>query len=464
MSNQLNFSTFSELLCDRSNYNWPLFIMNNNAVDFESFYIMIRKTGNHIVAGNKYVISCNNPINYAVAFFSVIVYGGIAVLSEELALKYQFDLYIDDILIDKLQYLEEKEFPRVSSMESERVSIIVSSSGTTSKDKGIMLSQNNVCVDAQWASMSGIFSPVKRVLNILPYNHMFGIVADLMIPILLKFTICIPASKMFFVDSIIHYDVTHINAPPAILKILLTKIKKQGVKKVCGEKFVSVACAAAKAPEEMIREFEKNGVCFYTAYGMTECSPCVSISNLNKYNNKSAGSILGCNEVKIVDGEILIKGSNLMLGYYQDTVLTNKKIVNGWLYSGDYGEVIDGELYVYGRKDRLIVLEDGTKFNPEIIEAKLNKHELIKQSYIFLKHNVEKSELTLLLVSESPHKLILEARDFLQIAKNNITNAKFDKIICVSVSLSETSLGKVKTYDEREFELFIRNCKEVYEN
>ena len=121
-------------------------------------------------------------------------------------------------------------------------------------------------------------------------------------------------------------------------------------------------------------------------YGQTEASPLISISSPWKYKNGSCGQVIGgCNVHIAHNGEILVKGENVMLGYYKDPEATARKIdKDGWLHTGDKGHLDeDGYLYVEGRLEQdIIVLPNGENIHPEDIERKINALPEVKESIV----------------------------------------------------------------------------------
>ena len=118
-------------------------------------------------------------------------------------------------------------------------------------------------------------------------------------------------------------------------------------------------------------------------YGLTECSPLVAV---NRHENNvigSVGTIIKDDVVKIEkDGEILVKGPNVMLGYYNDEKTTKKVLKNGYFRTGDFGYKEGDILYITGRKKNLIILENGKNFSPEVVEEKLYGLEYIKECLV----------------------------------------------------------------------------------
>ena len=132
-----------------------------------------------------------------------------------------------------------------------------------------------------------------------------------------------------------------------------------------------------------VEKFGELGIKLLNGYGLTECSPLVAV-NRSVYNVQgSVGTIIKDDEVKIAkDGEILVKGPNVMLGYYKDKKATSESIKNGYFKTGDFGYKKGNVLYITGRKKNLIILENGKNFSPEVIEEKLIGLSYVKECIV----------------------------------------------------------------------------------
>ena len=129
-----------------------------------------------------------------------------------------------------------------------------------------------------------------------------------------------------------------------------------------------------------MEEFEKYGIRIYQGYGMTECAPVIS-SNGQLYNRTgSVGKPLSNCQLRFVEEEIQVKGSSVMLGYFEMPEETAGTVTEGWLHTGDLGRLDeDGFLYITGRKKNLIIMANGENISPEEIEGKLSCERLISE-------------------------------------------------------------------------------------
>ena len=161
-------------------------------------------------------------------------------------------------------------------------------------------------------------------------------------------------------------------------------------------------------------------------YGLTETSPVVSCNPINDIRIETVGPIFKGNEVKIADdGEILIKGENVMLGYWNNSIETDKTIKNGWLYSGDIGYFDNGFLKITDRKKDILITPGGDNISPVKIENDLTKIEFIEQALVY---GDNKPFLVALLVLSDEKKNIDYETIHNEIEKINNNLAKIEKI------------------------------------
>ena len=161
-------------------------------------------------------------------------------------------------------------------------------------------------------------------------------------------------------------------------------------------------------------------------YGLTETSPVVSCNSINEIRVETVGKPFRGNLVKITnDGEILVKGENVMLGYWNNEEETNKVLNNGWLSTGDIGE-FDGEfLKITDRKKDIIITPGGDNISPIKIESDLNKSNFIEQSLVY---GDNKPYLVCLIVLSLEYKNVENKQIQKEIEKININLSKIEKI------------------------------------
>ena len=191
-----------------------------------------------------------------------------------------------------------------------------------------------------------------------------------------------------------------LNFKEKIINFLCEKLVRKKVKNQFGGKlkaFVSGGGALDKKIGEFLNSI---GLPTLQGYGLTEASPVVSCNIPGKIKIETVGPPFKTNEIKIADdGEILVKGENIMLGYWNMKKETNEIIKDGWLHTGDIGEITkDGNLKITDRKKEIIVNLGGDNISPSKIENLLCLNEKIKQSFVY---GDKKTYLVALIVSES---------------------------------------------------------------
>ncbi len=298
---------------------------------------------------------------------------------------------------------------------------IVYTSGTTGKSKGVMLTHNNFCSCMYGACCNVLLTGPS--LLVLPLHHTFGLVASVFAVMFYGYSIYINKSLKKLPDDFKKCKPQHLFAVPLIVETLYKNIwataKKQGkdkalkilikisdallkckidLRKVLFKSVISafggnldlIICGGAPLSPDLIKGFDDLGITVLNGYGITECGPIVAV-NRNKFNVVgSVGLPLCCNEVKIADdGEVLVKGDNVMLGYYHNEAENENVFVDGWFRTGDIGEIVEyGALHITGRIKNLIILGNGENIPAESIEQELYTISYVKECIAFGKDNV----------------------------------------------------------------------------
>ena len=316
-----------------------------------------------------------------------------------------------------------------------KLASIVFTSGTTGKGKGVMLTQANICLDMTLGMYN--FDITRKTLHVLPPHHTFGSTVNYVGHLSQGCEVYISSGLKHVSDEIKEQKPTHLILVPAFLEVMNRKIwtiarktKKErllktmmkvsdGLRKVgidvrrklfasvlesFGGKLELVICGGAKLDEEIIKTFDSLGITILNGYGITECAPLIS-ANRNKYRKPgSVGTpILAC-RVKIDnpdengEGEICVKGPNVMLGYYNNPEATAEVFdKDGFFHTGDYGRLDEeGWIYITGRKKNLIILSNGKNVYPEEIEADLQKVEGVSEVVVYAgESRVQKDKITI---------------------------------------------------------------------
>lgn len=390
-----------------------------------------------------YCIDIDDPFHFSVIFFAVILAGKVAVLGK----REQFSIHnsIEQIRISDYPKIKcaSRSFNNFAFVDENKMSMIALSSGTTSVSKGVMLSQHNILSDTFSGAIAYGYPQGAVYLNILPYTHLFGIVADMLGPLASGGTICFSNNKLNLFKDMQAFSPTHMNLPPAIIyTIEKALLQSQNILQTTGGLLRKIMCAGAKIEEDTVREMLKYDIEVFAAYGLTECSPCVSMNTSDGSKIGSVGRILPCCKVRIEDGEIVVSGDNIMLGYFNDIESTQNVMHDGWLYTGDLGYIDnDGYLFITGRKSNVIVLENGEKIVTDILESELCKIYNIEEALITSDIRNNRVLLNITVVSQDEQKLIKDEID--KFAKKYEINERINNITITLEPLKKNKLGKV---------------------
>ena len=301
-----------------------------------------------------------DPAQFAVRYLAVVSSGRCAVLCR----------------------LTEEQKARLAGVP-EGVCTLAASSGTSGDPKVVMLTEAGLLADLTAGLELYEFARGGRYAKLLPYTHAFGLVCDLLAPLATGGTIALPHASTTFVAELPHMAPTALNLPPRAAA-MLADLLDAGTYKLPSLR--KILCGGAGLAASVTRRLRVHGIEAFGCYGLTECSPCVSVNRDSWHKDGSCGVALRCNEVRVGEsGEVLVRGANVMAGYLGRPELTAARIDgDGWLHTGDVGHIDkDGFLYVDGRLDDVIVLADGTMVAPEILERALGAHPAIAQALVY---------------------------------------------------------------------------------
>lgn len=282
--------------------------------------------------------------------------------------------------------VEENRGEYETEIDPNQLCTILFTSGTTGKSKGVMLSHRNLVENATCLDMK---IPVGTVsMTLLPINHVYCLTMDIIKGMYIGTIICINDSIMHVQKNMKLFQPEIILLVPLVIESIYAKLKAAGnllpkkliAQQAFGGKLKTICSGGAYLNPEYVEKFAEYGITILQGYGMTECSPV--ISNNLEWDNRvgSVGKLLPNCEAKIVDEEIWVKGSSVMMGYYKMPEETAETLENGWLKTGDLGYVDeDGFIYITGRKKNLIILANGENVSPEEIENQIGKEDLVKE-------------------------------------------------------------------------------------
>ena len=430
---------------------------------------------------------------------------------EESKLKYivSFDETEENEILIYNEILEQGKKERLSGntkydeikIDEEKMSILLFTSGTTSTSKGVMLSQKNICSNIEAIASVVKMYPTDTLLSFLPIHHTFECTITFLYGIYYGVTVAFCDGIKYIQKNMNEYKVTVFVAVPLVLENIYRKVWKgidekgktkvmktmvaitRGLAKIkidlrkkvfkpvidqFGGKLRVVFYGAAPMDKKTILGFNDFGVELIQGYGLTETSPVVTAETDREKRPGSIGLPLPNVEVKIDNpdeegnGEILVKGPNVMLGYYKNEKETKKALKNGWFYTGDYGHIDkDGFVFMSGRKKDVIVLKNGKNIYPQELEFLINKLPYVEESMVFSRdrNSMDTMLCAKIVYNKDSAKDLFETEDVSKLKEfiwkdikeinKKLPDVKHIKdIIITEEPLIKTTTQKVKRYEE----------------
>lgn len=311
-----------------------------------------------------------------------------------------------------------------AEIDPDAMSFLLFTSGTTDLAKGVMLSHRNITFDVVSVSDAFKMNSSDSILSILPLHHTYECTAGFLTMVYNGCSISFNEGLKYITKNLQEVKPTLLLSVPLILENVHKKIWDQAKKKKflyfklkaglavsnfllnnfkidvrkkffrqiqenLGGRLRIVISGAAGLNPEVCKCLNDFGIPIYQGYGLTECSPIVSVNREGHLKYNSIGLPLNGVQIKIDNpnedgiGELVVKGPNVMLGYYENEAATANVLKNGWLYTGDLGYLdVDGFYYITGRKKNVIVTKNGKNIFPEEVEAYLNRSPYILESLV----------------------------------------------------------------------------------
>lgn len=360
--------------------------------------------------------------------------------------------------------------------------MLIYTSGTTGRPKGVMLSFKNVNTNINGVAITRVFSEETVVLGLLPLHHTFPLMGTMVGPLSQHGTLvlCPSMTSEDIMRTLKDHKITMILAVPRFYNLIRKGIRDKIQQSFLAKNLFKLAeklqnpwfsqkifkkvherlgghvrflvCGGAAIDIEVAKDYKTLGFEMLEGYGMTETGPMISFTRPGRRRLGSPGEVLQGTEVKIDDGEIIVRGDNVMQGYFKRPEETAEVIRDGWLHTGDLGSIDqDGFLYIQGRKKEIIVLSNGKNVNPVEIEFDL----MARSPYI--------SEIGVYDVKDKLHAVIVP--DFAKMQQDavhqldqhyeeiieayNATVSSFKKIVTFNITkdeLPKTRLGKVRRF------------------
>ena len=338
------------------------------------------------------------------------------------------DIYKEIRIGDNLFNIELENFSKetfsLNIFDNETLATIIYTSGTTGFSKGVMLNHNALAANIKYAIANMPIKPNDHILSFLPLAHVFGCLFDFLFPfskgaciymlnaipspnVLLKAFDEIKPNLILMVPLIIEKiylkKLLPVISKPLIKKLLSTPLISSILKKNIREKltksfggnFHEVIIGGSALNEEVEKFLMDIGFKFTVGYGMTECAPLISYAPCYKHVARSCGCLIDTLEIKIDSekdgevGEIMVRGENVMLGYYKNPKATAEALSkDGWLRTGDLGVLGENNrIFIRGRSKNMILGASGQNIYPEEIESKLNAMPYILESLVLSREN-----------------------------------------------------------------------------
>ena len=295
--------------------------------------------------------------------------------------------------------------------------LVMFTSGTTGDPKGVMLTHRNVSSNARTLIDVFPFGPDERLLSVIPLSHMFGLTCDFLAPLAAGKTVVYPVSRQpaVLIKTFREFRITMLLIVPQGLRLLSNAIERKAdatgkraqferlhriarrlprfarrllfrpVLSQFGGRLRTFAVGASALEPELAERWGDMGVTAVQGYGATEMSPVISFTRPERNRIGTVGEVIPGVEIQIAkDGEVLARGPNRFVGYWQNPDATAAAIdAAGWYHTGDIGELdADGFLTLRGRKKDMIALPDGQKVYPDDVEAVLARDPRIRDAAV----------------------------------------------------------------------------------
>ena len=251
--------------------------------------------------------------------------------------------------------------------------------GTTGKPKGVILSHGAI----MRGSLNGTYRPGtmygQTLIAVLPFTHVFGLIFSMLSALYAGSHVAVCGNMNMLFNEMMRVKPTTMIAVPGMAEIMLNVAKAKGPA-VLGGRLKTIVCGAAPVPEKLHEEFLQFGVEVLAGYGMTETANLVSGNLSMELHPTSVGCQYPEQEMRVVDGDLQVKGDMLFDGYWKDPKGTDAAFTeDGWLRTGDLARIEpDGFLYIVGRIKNLIILDNGENVSPEEVEAFYYRSNLIR--------------------------------------------------------------------------------------
>ncbi len=360
---------------------------------------------------------------------------------------------------DSVEEKYEKTYPdlkqediKFSDITNDKLAVISYTSGTTGFSKGVMISHNSLACNIRFAQNNMPLEPGDPVVSFLPLAHTYGCAFEFLFPFTIGCHITIltktPSPQILIqafseirprlilsvplvIEKIYKKQLLPVISKPAMkillaipgINIILHKKIREKLVQTFGGRFKEVVIGGAAFNADAEKFFRKIGFRFTVGYGMTECGPLISYRSWDTTKLGASGKSVDTLEVTIdspdpekIVGEIILRGDNVMLGYYKNEKATSEMIDSkGWMHTGDLGLIDkDGNIFIKGRSKSMILGPSGKNIYPEEIESIINNKDYIVES---------------LVISEDNKLVALVFPDYEMLKKDNISEEQFIQML-----------------------------------
>lgn len=307
-----------------------------------------------------------------------------------------------------------------AKIDPKEMEIMLFTSGTTSKAKVVALSHENICTNLMDIGSVLDVTQEDVFLSILPIHHVFECTVGFLFSLYKGAETVFCDGLRHIVENLNEYHVTVMACVPGIYErifmMIRKKLEKQGkleeilkneekyknssmqkkkevfkeIHNMLGGKVKLLISGAAALDKTIEEKYRLLGLNLVQGYELTETSPVVAVGTNKNYKLGSIGKTVPSVEAKLVDvnddgiGELVVRGSSVMLGYYENEKVNKKSLQDGWFYTGDLAKIDEeGYIFICGIKKSVIVLKNGKNIFPEEMENLVNKIEGIRESFIF---------------------------------------------------------------------------------
>ena len=358
--------------------------------------------------GTNVGILFTNSYSFVVSALAVMAYGSTAVLlpvhlDEKIVFgcskKYVLSALIYEAgLVDKVKLInpaecllassdelfasEPVQLDRFEALPKEAPAAIIMTGGTSGRSKGALLSHEALLT----GTINGCYGIREfmhlRYYCLLPLTHVFGFIRNVMTCLFTGSVIMFNKDKKLMFNEMQAFKPTILVLVPALAELFLNLSKAYG-KAMLGGEYHTIICGAAFVPPYLIKEYDKLGVQLFPGYGLTESANLVSGNPRPLQFPSSVGMLFPHQEAKVVNGELWLKGSNMMIKYFNEPEENELAYEDGWFKTGDLVRFDDQQnLYIIGRSKDVIVLNNGENVSPAYIEAKIDELPFIQDCLV----------------------------------------------------------------------------------